>query len=51
MFQEANTDLFNPLVPKAQNSVSKSTIYSLQIKPKASLRIFISCTLGTNGLS
>ena len=26
MLQAANTDLFNPLVPKAHNSVSKSTI-------------------------
>ena len=26
MLQRANTDLFNPLVPRAHNSVSKSTI-------------------------
>ena len=26
MVQSANTDLFNPLVPKADNNVSKSTI-------------------------
>ena len=42
---------FNPLVPKAPNSECQ---IPLQIKPgksvKASWRIFIFCTLGTNGL-
>ena len=55
MLQAANTGILNPLVPKAHNSESKSTI-SLQIKPaKVTLKLiggfFIFCTLGTNGLS
>ena len=33
MLQGANTDLFNPLVPKAQNSEFKNMLFPLQIKP------------------
>ena len=53
MLQGSNTDLFNPLplVPNAYNSECQNLLFPLQIKPvKVSLRIFISCTLGTNGL-
>ena len=55
MLQAANTDLLNPLIPKAHSSEHQTLLFSLQIKPvwtpiKASLRIFIFCTLGTNGL-
>ena len=32
MLQAANTDLFNPLVPKAQNSECQSLLFPLQIK-------------------
>ena len=51
MLQVANTDLFNPLVHKANNC---ELLFSLQINPVCKsqlklLRIFISCTLGTNG--
>ena len=31
MLHIANTNLFNPLVPTADNSVSQSTIYFLKI--------------------
>ena len=33
MLQGANTDLLNPLVPKAQNSKCQNLQFSLQIKP------------------
>ena len=54
MLQAANTDLINPSVPQAHNIKSQNLLFPLQIKPvksvKASLRIFILCILGTNGL-
>ena len=33
MLQGANTDLFNPLVPKAHNSKCQNLRFPLQIKP------------------
>ena len=33
MLQAANTDLINPLVPKAHNSECQNLLYPLQIKP------------------
>ena len=33
MLQSANTDLFNPLVPKANNSELQNLLFPLQIKP------------------
>ena len=33
MLQAANIDLFNPLVPKAQNSECQSLLFPLPIKP------------------
>ena len=33
MLQAANTDLFNPLVPKAHNSKGQNLLFTLQIKP------------------
>ena len=33
MFQAANIELFNPLVPKAQNSECQNLLFPLQIKP------------------
>ena len=33
MLQAANTDLFNPLVPKARNSECQNLLFPLQIKP------------------
>ena len=33
MLQTANTDLFNPLVPKAHNSECQNLRFPLQIKP------------------
>ena len=55
MLQEANTDLFNPLVHKAHNSECQIILFPLQIKPskrqlKLNWRYFVFCTLGTNGL-
>ena len=51
MLQRANTDLFNPLVPKAHNREFQNLLLSLLIKSvKVSLRIFIICSLGFNGL-
>ena len=54
MLQAANVDLFNLLVPKAHNSECQNLPFHLHSKTsksdKASLRIFIFCTLGTNGL-
>ena len=47
MLQAANTDLFNPLVPNAHNSDCQNRLSQF----KANWRIFIFCTLGTNGLS
>ena len=32
MLQAANTDLFNPLVPKAHNSECQYALFPLQIK-------------------
>ena len=56
MLQEANTDLYNPLVPIAQNTERKKLLFPLQIRPvkvnfKKNWRIFILLTLGANGLS
>ena len=56
MLQAANTDLFNPVVLKARNCECQNLIFLLQNKPlKVNLelnwRIFIFCTLGTNGLT
>ena len=53
MLQAANTDLFNPLVPEAFNSECQNMLFPLQIEPakEASLRIFIFCSLVTNGLN
>ena len=58
MLQTANTELFNPLVTvlKAHKSECHNLLFLLQIKPvkvilKLNLRIFIVCTLGTNGLA
>ena len=33
MLQAANTDLFNPLVPKAHNSECRNLLFPLEIKP------------------
>ena len=33
MLQASNTDLLNPLVSKAHNSVCKNLLFLLQIKP------------------
>ena len=33
MLQAANTDLFNPSVPKAHNSEPQNVLFPLQIKP------------------
>ena len=33
MLQEASTDLFNLLVPKAHNSECQNLLFPLQIKP------------------
>ena len=33
MLQASNTELFNPLVPKAHNSECKKLLFPLQIKP------------------
>ena len=33
MLQPANTDLFNPLDPKAHNSECQNLLFPLQIKP------------------
>ena len=54
MQRAAGTDLFNPLVPKAHNSEWQNILFPLQIEPvkskKGNWRIFIFCTLDTNGL-
>ena len=55
MLQAANTDFFNPVVPKAHNCGCQNLLFPLQIKPvkinlKFNWRIFIFCPLGTNGL-
>ena len=55
MLQAANTDLFNPLVPKAHNIVSVKIYYFFykliqQKSVKANWQIFIFYTLSTNGL-
>ena len=33
MLQVANTDLFNPVVPKAHNSECQNLLFLLKIKP------------------
>ena len=33
MLQGANTDPFNPLIPKVHNSECQNLLYPLQIKP------------------
>ena len=53
MLQVANTDLFKNLVPKAHNSECQNLLFLYKLASKsvkASLRIFIIYTLGTNGL-
>ena len=45
MLERANTDLFNPLVPKAHNS--ECLLFPLQIKPVKVVR----CSLYPNGKS
>ena len=54
MLLGANTDLFNPLVPKAHNTECQN-IFPLQITPVKSVRanwwIFIFCTFSINGLT
>ena len=54
MLQGANTDLFNPLVPKAHNCECQKQLFPLQAKQKkANLklnwRIFRFFTFGTKG--
>ena len=40
MLQEANTDLFNPLVPKSNNSECQNLLFPLQIEPlKVNLKL------------
>ena len=55
ILQATNTVLFNLSVLKAHNSECHYLLFPLQIKPvksvKASMRIFIFCTLSTNGLN
>ena len=49
----ADTNLFNPLVPKAHNIECQNLLFSLQIKPlkvNSDWQIFVFCTTGTNGL-
>ena len=53
MLQAANTDLFNPIVPKDHNSKCQNLPFLLQTKPVSQLKLvfnFYFCTLGTNGL-
>ena len=38
MLQADNTDLFNPLVPKARNSECQNLPFPLQIKPVKSIK-------------
>ena len=38
MLQGANTDQFNPLVPKAHNSEHQNLLFPLQIKPVKSVK-------------
>ena len=53
MLQGANTDLFNPLVHKVRTIENQTLLFPLQMKPlkDASLRSFIFCTFGANGLT
>ena len=49
-----DTDLFNPLVPKAHNSDCQNILFPLQIEPARLLKLiggFFSGTFGTNRLS
>ena len=52
MLQAANTDLSNPLVPKAYNSECQNLLFPLQIKPVKSVKSkvyrFLFFTLCTN---
>ena len=55
MLQGANTDLYNPLVPKAHNSDRVSNLlFPFKLSQKKSDKVnfadFYFCTLGTNGL-
>ena len=55
MLQSANTEICNPLGTKAYNCECQNLPYNLQIKQvkvnlKLNWRIFMFCTLGTNGL-
>ena len=57
MLQGASTDIFNQLVPKAENSECQNLLFPLQNKPvKVSEKLvcgiyFLHPCLGTNGLS
>ena len=56
MLQAANTELFNPSVPKAHNSECQNILISFKNEAIESLLklvwwFFIFCTLGTNGLT
>ena len=51
MLQAANTDLFNPLVPKAQTSECQNLLFPLQsVIAKLQIFLFLHPRLGTNGL-
>ena len=55
MLQAVNTDLFNPLVPKAHNNECQKLLFSLQIEPekksvKAIIGGFLFLTFDINGL-
>ena len=39
MVQAANTDLFNPKVPKARNSECQNILFPSQIKPEKSFKV------------
>ena len=49
MLQGANTDLFNPLVPKVHNSECQNMLFPLRIKPVKSVGFYF-LTFRTNGL-
>ena len=52
ILQEATTDIFNSLVPKACNIQCQNLLFSLQNKLlKINWWIFISCALSNNGLN
>ena len=54
MLQAANTDLFNPLVPKAHNREFQNILFPLKLNHQKVIQILVdfhSCTLCTNGLN